>query len=228
MSDLATSARELLGGWEPPAGPAREEQRALRTRYLDVLDGARAVPGGGCTREAYPDHLTAGVLVLSADRRQVLLNLHGKARRWFAFGGHCEPADPTLRDAARREGVEESGLGPGDLALTPLPLQLDVHTVEFCDPRGTVSHLDVRYAALARPGSRARVSEESLALRWFDVAALDEVDPPLEASMRALVDLARAADYPAWSDADVTSSGAAPTWSSGGGAISAAADQPSR
>ena len=51
----------------------------------------------GCERACFPDHLTAGTVVLSADGDEVLLNLHRKARRWFAFGGHCEPGDATSR-----------------------------------------------------------------------------------------------------------------------------------
>ena len=52
------------------------------------------------SRACHPAHLTAGALVLSADRSHVLLTLHAKAHRWFHLGGHCEDDDETLADAA--------------------------------------------------------------------------------------------------------------------------------
>ena len=137
------------------------------------------------TRTCFPDHLTAGVLVLSPDLDRVLLNLHGKARKWFAFGGHCEPQDETLAGSALREGLEESGLP--SLDFDPDPVELSAHEVGFCDPRGTVVHLDVRYAATAPGGAEHEASDESLDVRWWPIDGLPELEPDME----RLVDLAR-------------------------------------
>ena len=138
-------------------------------------------------RDCFPDHVTAGVVVLSADLDHVLLNLHRKAQRWFAFGGHCEPGDTTLAGAALREGLEESGLER--LEIDPVPVHLDLHEVDFCDPRGTVRHLDVRFTALAPEGGAHQVSDESLDVRWWPVAALPE---EFEDEMHELIAAARA------------------------------------
>ena len=140
----------------------------------------------GMARECFPEHITAGTLIVSPDGSQVLLNLHAKAQRWFAFGGHCEPLDATLADAARREGLEESGLATLD--LDPVPIHLDEHAVEFCDSRGTVHHLDVRFTALAPAGATHATSEESLDVRWWPVAALPD---DLEDEMHELIAAAR-------------------------------------
>jgi hypothetical protein len=68
-----------------------------------------------------------------------------------------------------------------------MPVHLDQHTVAFCDPRGPVDHLDVRYAAVATERTEARVSDESLAVRWWTLDVL----PALEPEMRELVVQAR-------------------------------------
>lgn len=174
---LHADALAVLAGWTPPS-PA---QAALRERFVAHLRAHQ----DGLRRSCFPDHLTAGTLVLDSSLDQVLLNLHRKARRWFAFGGHCETADTTLAGAALREAVEESGLE--GLRLDPVPLHLDEHAVGFCDPRGTVRHLDVRFAALAPPDAVHVVSEESLDVRWWPVGAL----PELEDEMVELISLAR-------------------------------------
>lgn len=175
---LHADAVGCLTAWQP--SPGRQSRR--REEYLTHL-GSHP---DGLERSCFPDHLTAGVIVLSADLDHVLLNLHRKARRWFAFGGHCEPGDTTVAGAALREGVEESGLA--ELALDPVPVHLDLHEVDFCDPRGTVRHLDVRFTALAPEDSVHQVSEESLEVRWWPVAALPE---GLEDDMHELIERAR-------------------------------------
>lgn len=166
---LHADALATLTRWRAPDAA----QEALRERYVRHLS---ATPDG-MWRSSYPDHLTAGTLVLDATGERVLLNLHRKAGRWFHFGGHAEEGDATLAAVALREAHEESGLA--DLDAHPEPLQLDVHVVPFCDPRGGVSHLDVRYAARARPGARETVSDESLALRWWPLDGLPELEPAM-------------------------------------------------
>ena len=173
---LHADALATLRDWSAPDAA----QEALRAHFVSHLERV----GDGMWRSSYPDHLTAGALVIDSDGERVLLNLHGKARRWFAFGGHAEPGDPTLADVAAREAREESGIA--DLRLVPTPAQLDLHPVPFCDPRGEVRHLDVRYVAIAPPAAREVVSDESLDVRWWPVDALPELEP-------GMVDLVRIA-----------------------------------
>ncbi|MEZ0579147.1 NUDIX hydrolase [Nocardioides sp. MH1] len=178
---LHADALATLRGWAAPDAA----QEALRARFVAHLESE----GEGMWRSSYPDHVTAGALVIDSAGERVLLNLHKKAGRWFHFGGHCEPGDATLAGVAAREAREESGID--DLHLVPVPVQLDEHAVPFCDPRGpehTVHHLDVRYVAVAPEDARERTSEESLDVRWWPVDVL----PELEQGMVDLVRIARA------------------------------------
>jgi 8-oxo-dGTP pyrophosphatase MutT (NUDIX family) len=174
---LHDDALATLRGWRAPdAG-----QERLRREYVAHLE---AHPDG-TRRSCFPDHLTAGTVVLSADGGSVLLNLHRKARRWFAFGGHIEDGDARLADAALREAQEESGVA--GLRFDDVPLHLDRHAVGFCDPRGEVRHLDVRYGAVAPEGAGHAASDESLDVRWWPLDGL----PELEDEMHTLIGRAR-------------------------------------
>lgn len=173
---LHADALDLLEGWKAPDAV----QEHLREQYAAHLRTRE----DGLDRSCLPNHVTASTLVLSPDAGQVLLTLHAKARRWFQFGGHVETSDATLAAAALREATEESGLT--GLALDPTPIHLDSHEVPFCGgPRAR--HLDVRFLAVAEPGSGHVVSDESHDVRWWPVDGL----PSDEASLRELVDLGR-------------------------------------
>lgn len=178
MTALHDDALALLRAWSPPS----EEQAEVRRTYVAHLEAEPT----GLQRGCFPAHVTASTLIVSADRTEVLLTLHAKARAWFQMGGHCEPQDTTLAGAALREAVEESGVP--DLRLDPSPVQLNAHDVAFCTARGTVTHLDVRFLAVAPEEAAPAVSSESLDVRWWPLDGL----PTDESNLVELVALARA------------------------------------
>lgn len=177
MIALHADALSLLRAWQPPT----PDQDAVCRSYVCHLENEPT----GLSRDCFPDHITASTLIVSADHRQVLLTLHAKAKAWFQMGGHCEPGDVTLAGAALREAREESGVE--NLLFDPLPVQLNVHDVPFCNPRGTVRHLDVRFVAVAPEQAVHATSEESVDVTWWPVDAL----PTDEPNLLDLVDLAR-------------------------------------
>ena len=171
-SGLHADAVRVLQAWTAPDAA----QAGLRSAYLEHLGTHR----DGLWRSCRPDHLTASAIVVDAARGQVLLMLHRKARLWLQMGGHCEPGDRTLAEAALREAREESGID--GLVLLPGPVQLDRHGAP-CGP-GARHHLDVQYVALAPHGAVERCSEESAELRWATYDALPE---PTDDAVRRLV-----------------------------------------
>jgi 8-oxo-dGTP pyrophosphatase MutT (NUDIX family) len=155
-----------------------EDQGELRQVYLEHL---RAHPDG-MWKACADGHITASALVVDPERERVLLTLHRKLRMWLQMGGHCEPADATLAEAALREATEESGIA-GLTLLPGGPARLDRHHTPCA------WHLDVQYAAVAPPGSLEMISEESLDLRWF---GYDEVADVADGSVVRLLEATRA------------------------------------
>jgi 8-oxo-dGTP pyrophosphatase MutT (NUDIX family) len=171
---LRDDAHDVLTRWSPPDA----EQDGLRRAYLQHVEHHP----DALSRDCHPDHLTASALIVSADHTHVLLTLHKRLQRWLQTGGHCEPADTSLAQAAAREGREESGID--DLAVDPVPVLLSRHEVPGCGPVRPSHHLDVQYVAVAPAGAREVISDESDDLGWF---GLDDLPAGVDQSVRDLI-----------------------------------------
>lgn len=176
--------RALLTSWSAPDAA----QDALRREYLAHLAAHAGARPDVLSKGGPPAHFTASCLVVDEARERVLLTLHRKVGRWLQLGGHVEPEDASVADAARREAVEESGLPADALTLVPGLAQLDRHALGSGFSRCT-EHLDLRWVAVAAAGADPVVSEESLDVAWWRIDALP---PDTDASVRALA--AHAAD----------------------------------
>ncbi|MFJ8051285.1 NUDIX hydrolase [Streptomyces luteogriseus] len=143
-----------------------EDQTELRQAYLDHL----AEHPDGLWKACHAGHITASALVIDPDGGRVLLTLHRKLRMWLQMGGHCEPGDASLADAALREATEESGV-PGLSLLPGGPVRLDRHPI----PPPCHCHFDVQYAIVAPPDATHAISDESLDVRWFGYDEVAEV-----------------------------------------------------
>ncbi|MTD14102.1 NUDIX domain-containing protein [Nakamurella sp. YIM 132087] len=172
-AELHADAFATLSAWTPPS----HGQFSLREAYLGFL----AARPDATARSCAPGHLTASAVVMSADRRSVLLTLHPRVGRWLQLGGHCEDGDSSLAAAAFREATEESGID--GLVMDPAPLDLDVHPIT-CSLGIPTRHFDVRFLVTAPPGAVAVISDESDDLRFWPVDALP---PGTDASVTTLV-----------------------------------------
>lgn len=120
-----------------------------------------------------PGHFTASAFVVSPDFEELLLVLHGKLGLWLQPGGHVEPDDPTLLDAARREVREEVGLDDIEV-LGPGLLDVDVHAIPESAREPSHRHFDVRF--LFRATTReARAGDDAAAVRWVPLGRPDAI-----------------------------------------------------
>lgn len=187
--------REDVGWATDVAPPLHEDAMRVITEITTTHDLEAAVRQGflgflaarpdAMWRSCAPGHLTASALVIEPSRRLVLLTLHPRAGMWVQVGGHCEPGDHTLLDAAAREAREESGIGA--LSFDPAPLGLDVHPIT-CSLGVPTRHYDVRFLAVAPAGAEPVRSEESVDLQWFPWDSLPTGASP---ELPRLVEVAR-------------------------------------
>lgn len=175
---LHNDALGVLTRWAAPDA----EQERLRLAYVDHL----TVSPDATSRDCHPDHLTASALIFSADHERVLLTLHHVIKRWLQTGGHCDPEDESISDAALREAHEESGID--GLTIDPVPVLLSRHEVPSCGPIRPSHHLDVQYVAVAPVAAQQVISDESDELEWF---AIDGLPADTDHSVRALIAAAR-------------------------------------
>jgi 8-oxo-dGTP pyrophosphatase MutT (NUDIX family) len=175
---LHADAVARLESWQAPD----EQQEHLRREFLDHLH----THPDAMSKAGPPAHLTGSVIVLDDEGSSALLTLHRRARAWFQFGGHYEPGDGSVWQAATREAREESGIA--DIYAFPEIAQLDRHVLSG-DFGRCREHLDIRFAARTARSAESAVSPESIDVRWWPVDALpegtrDDLRPLVEAGLR--------------------------------------------
>jgi 8-oxo-dGTP pyrophosphatase MutT (NUDIX family) len=121
-----------------------------------------------------PGHVTCTGLVLAGE--MCLIVHHRRLDRWLLPGGHVEPEDPEIWDAARREVIEETGaeLLPD---TAPLLVSIDVHGIPSNGREPYHLHYDLLFAFQAVSGF-TRVSHESKGLAWCRPSEFDSYALP--------------------------------------------------
>ncbi|MDN3443765.1 NUDIX domain-containing protein [Microbacterium sp. APC 3901] len=125
---------------------------------------------GPVSRDDGPDHATASALVFDQTHTRTLLVFHTKGRFWVQPGGHLEPEDASIAEAALRELREETGVDVPAL-VEPLVYDLDHHRLSSAFGR-CASHLDIGMAVVVDDDLELFVSNESEDVRWWPIEAL--------------------------------------------------------
>ncbi|MBZ5578206.1 MAG: NUDIX domain-containing protein [Acidobacteriia bacterium] len=169
MIDPATVAA-LVRGFDAPS-----DQEALQSRD-QVLQLLASAPEPFSRRHFTPGHITGTGLVLAPDATGLLLVHHRRLDRWLPPGGHVEPADASIADAARREVIEETGVslqvnGPAHL------VGIDVHGIPARRSEPYHLHHDLLFLFHATAGD-LQVSPESRAVAWCQPDEFDRYAVP--------------------------------------------------
>ena len=152
-----------------------DDGEAAKSKEL-VLALLASSPEPFSRRQFNPGHITCTGLVLSPGRDRILLVLHRRLQRWLLPGGHVEPDDPVIGDAARREVIEETG---AVLRADPPPLLVgvDVHGIPV--RRDELFHLHHDLIFRFQAASDAfQPSEEVRDVAWCPVAEFDRYQLP--------------------------------------------------
>ena len=148
--------------------PSDDDEKAYRTRMLDLA----AVAHDPFGRTDYdPGHFTASGFVIHPDGARLLMVHHARLGIWVQPGGHVDPSDASLIEAARREIVEETGLD----ALTPVTdgiVDVDIHEFGASGEQPDHLHFDVRFGFVAA-GESLFPNTEILEATWVGLDDLE-------------------------------------------------------
>lgn len=124
-------------------------------------------------RRNFKGHVTASAIILSADKKKILLIHHKAYDEWQQPGGHLEESDADTLEAAKREGEEETGVRLGkNIALDSkyplMPFDIDSHPVPARPDKSEPPHYhhDFRYVFLCDDYKTDHQAEEVLAAEW--------------------------------------------------------------
>lgn len=121
-----------------------------------------------------PGHFTASGFVASPDGTAILLVLHGKLDRWLQPGGHLEPEDDSVETAARREVLEETGVG--DLIRMGNSLvRVDAHPIPARPTEPAHKHFDLGMGFQATSNAIGPI-DEVIDARWVGFEDLGDYD----------------------------------------------------
>lgn len=112
-------------------------------------------------------HFTGSALLLNDNLDKVLLNYHKFLDKWLCFGGHAD-GDSDLYEVAKRETIEESGIGSVAPVLGNKIFDIDIHEIPENQKKGEPSHYhyDVLYLFKTTIETQPVLSDESVELRW--------------------------------------------------------------
>lgn len=140
--------------------------------------------GKGLSSRNSDGHLTAGAIVVDGKSGAVLQIKHLKLKSWLFPGGHVEPGDLSLAEAARRELEEETGaIGRKASLAADCPVDIDVHPIP-ARPDGSESehlHFDFRFLFTTTSDEDIQLAKSEVGdFRWTSCEELGRIGQRVE------------------------------------------------
>jgi ADP-ribose pyrophosphatase YjhB (NUDIX family) len=136
---------------------------------------------------SYPDRPVLAVSVAVFRDGKVLLAARGREpmKGVFTLPGGAVEAGERLEDAARREVLEETGLGIGAVRFVS-----HEELIRLDDDDRAKAHFVICVFSAAWSGGEPTITEEATEFRWADPATLDDL--PVTPGLFGIVALAKA------------------------------------
>jgi 8-oxo-dGTP pyrophosphatase MutT (NUDIX family) len=130
------------------------------------------------SRRSFPMHVTVGALLVR-EGSEILLIEHLAYGITLQPGGHLEPTDTTLVDAALRELTEETGIDPRQVfPVSPAPAYIEYGKVPARPEKDEPEHyhLDIGYSFTTAHAEVGRIQEtEVTGAGWYPVDLADRL-----------------------------------------------------
>ncbi len=142
-------------------------------RFIETFDGSELYD-----RKNFTGHITASGMIYNPDSGELLLLEHVQLKKWLQPGGHVEPSDASILDAALREAREETGITADRLTLCTTSegfgiVDIDSHYIPACEYKNEAEHYhhDIRFLFSLSGGDTAIELDltESHSYRWMRV-----------------------------------------------------------
>lgn len=156
---------------------------AYLKRYPDeatlLAEPVQLLSRGGdfASRRNFPMHVTVGALLVRGE--EILLIEHRAYGITLQPGGHLEPTDATLIDAAARELAEETGVDPGQVfPASQTPIYVEYGRVPARPEKDEPDHyhLDIGYSFVTAHADVGRIQEsEVTGAAWYSLDAAERL-----------------------------------------------------
>ncbi len=151
------------------------------TRDVNILRQLIAEGGEVTSRREFRGHVTSGAILVGETGKLLMIH-HRSLEKWLFPGGHVESEDTTLRDAAIREAVEETGVSRHELHSfegwpNDLPIYFDAHIIPANPAYDVPQHQHFGFIYLFRATIRQITLQLDEVTNWAWVETADA--PPI-------------------------------------------------
>lgn len=133
---------------------------------------------GFADRRNFTMHVTAGALLVRDDAEILLIRHRAYDNMLLQPGGHLEPADASLMDAALRELTEETGVDPTEVfPASPVPVYVEYGLVPARPAKNEAAHYHLDFGfCFTTAGDVGRIQEsEVTGAGWYPLTLAESL-----------------------------------------------------